>query len=369
MRSKSGFTWAVVLAMGLTLCHGSETPACAKSIKIKAKDVSQNLDVIYKHLSKPLTFAESQKKNIALRVKELNCLDRLCSEAIDRNPKDSKAYFYRSYATHMTSSLRECLFDLNKAIELNPGYLEALVWRATVKKLNDDKTGALADLEAVSKLDPVAGAVEKSRLLFYKKDSHASKVIDEGLRLAPKNTDLRILKARLSIRSGKYLEAKRELDVVLRLDSEIAEAYSLRANCECHLNNMGAALKDCNRALDIDELYPDALHTRAAIKEKAGDMTGALCDSRDGLVCYAGIYDRLKYAELCCKMGEISQCKMTLRSIFTAGDKPPPSAYFLMAQILTRDKEYLGAASMFAQGCWNNMFEKPDIPSVEYYRA
>ena len=80
--------------------------------------------------------------------------------AIKQNPRDALAYMKRGFFKQFNNlnDASGALADYNKAVELNPEYIEAYVARASLKQSNlNDLSGALADYSKAIELNPKDG--------------------------------------------------------------------------------------------------------------------------------------------------------------------------------------------------------------------
>lgn len=90
--------------------------------------------------------------------------------AINLKHDMTDAYFNRAQvvlAEKDDTRLHEALEDLNKAIELDPKFIDALYYKAVVQKKLEDYKGAVETLEKVLKIDPQA-IYSKALLILIK---------------------------------------------------------------------------------------------------------------------------------------------------------------------------------------------------------
>ena len=78
---------------------------------------------------------------------------------------------------------------------------------------------------------------------------------------------------------GDYAGAIKDYDKALNINNETAGAYNNRANSKKQLNDLKGAIVDYNKALEIDCNYFDAYFNRAIAKDLLGDTAGALADN------------------------------------------------------------------------------------------
>ena len=86
---------------------------------------------------------------------DINSLYRLSNDALSKDDKYGKAWFYRGYAKDEMGDYRGALTDLDKSIALNPDLMGAYLNRGFVKSKLGDKQGAIADYTVATRADKV----------------------------------------------------------------------------------------------------------------------------------------------------------------------------------------------------------------------
>ena len=131
------------------------------------------------------------------------------------------------------------LAELARALELNPRYLEALIHQGLIlSELGRDAEAEDAFRRAASSVSPPAGGLPSpvaARLANQHADlaeayaeagslDRAVEQYQRALELGPAYVDLRYRKARLLLEAGRSLEAREELEEVLRLRPNFLDA-------------------------------------------------------------------------------------------------------------------------------------------------
>ena len=197
-------------------------------------------------------------------------------EAIKLDSEYAEAYFYRGITKSELNDLNGGLADITTAIELEPSknplyYLN----RGFIKSDLKDDTGELADYDKAIKLDPgfarayyVRGAFKVDQGSF----EDAQKDFDKTIELDPTFKDLvdgfkeRIAQgvynpgaAIIYFKSGgdkynlkDYKGAIRDYDKAIELDSKYAEAYFERGRCKHWTGDKKGAILDLKKAEDLD---------------------------------------------------------------------------------------------------------------------
>jgi tetratricopeptide (TPR) repeat protein len=87
------------------------------------------------------------------------------SLAIENNFIDPNVYYFRAIVKNELYAWKFALIDYDKAIELDPKFVEALIYRGVLKDENEDYKGAIADYEIVLKLEELKDK-EKQQAYF-----------------------------------------------------------------------------------------------------------------------------------------------------------------------------------------------------------
>lgn len=165
----------------------------------------------------------------------------LYTQLIEQYPDTAVAYYNRACQKGIIhEDLEGQLNDYNKAIELNPNFMEALFNRGNVKIVLNDNAGAIADFDRVIALAPNNGEAYNNR------------------------------GAAKSMLGDKY-GAIADYDKAIELHSNYLAAYMSRGNLKYGLGDIRGALNDINKALEIVPNYPKALESRAKCYRKMAE--------------------------------------------------------------------------------------------------
>lgn len=292
----------------------------------------------------------------------------LCTEKIEREPHTARYYYYRAVARRHIQD-QGMWADLNKTVSLDPLNGSALLYRARQYEDKGEFPSALKDYENLAKLLPAEAAIGRAKIYQRHRSPRAMASIDEAIKIAPHRAEPHKFKANAFIRLGEWQKAIDELDKAIALESFDDNSWVLRGQCHSKLGNLQAAIEDCSKSIEIDSSFNHAMVLRAWMREKSGDISGAWCDYRQAL-CRSSIdtFEYDKYAELSLRLGETSQCKVTLDYLFEKDRKPSAMAYYLRGQMLLSEQSYQSAVKHFAFAAYSLCFEKqPRAPWWYYY--
>ncbi len=93
-----------------------------------------------------------------------------------------------------------------------------------------------------------------------------------------------------AIMDGRYAEAIKNYNVILRLDAREHEAYFYRGIAKYNLGDYNGALSDFDAAIELNPIYTLAYHYRAITKSQMGDYQEALLDLQEAIDLRPGYY-------------------------------------------------------------------------------
>jgi tetratricopeptide (TPR) repeat protein len=168
------------------------------------------------------------------------------------NPLLAEAYTLRGDLHLRMGHDAQALADVNKAIELKPGYAMAYAIRAQYRLEQNDSPGLLADANMCIRLDPDIADCHALRSQYYTlmgQFGAAQSGADRALALAPSGAFVRSVRGRLALAQGRH-------DV---------------------------AISELNQAIDVEPLAPGAVASRGVAYERIGRTDLAVADYRRAL--------------------------------------------------------------------------------------
>jgi len=192
----------------------------------------------------------------------------------------SQADYQKALKQIETGDLTGSLQSLDRIIKKNPKFAQAYRPRAQVRAKLQDLKGAIADYKEAMRLQPTA-------MSFGERISIQSQIIDLENAIA----DTRLLnsakhlssplffeEARGKVDRGEYSEALSDLDLVLQMQPDRAEAFCQRAQVHAKLGNPASAVEDIARALQLEPDNREFRLARGIVRLSAGDGAGAIAD-------------------------------------------------------------------------------------------
>jgi len=137
--------------------------------------------------------------------------------------------------------------DLDKAVDLNPKYASAFIWRGLLKGIRGESLMGMNDLNKAINLD------DQNAFAYYQRGN-------------------------LQIRRGFYYMAINDFDEAVKLDDTFADAYYARGLTNFIQNDWGKSVDDLTLAIDRDSGHVNAHALRALIYQLGTFAKNAIPD-------------------------------------------------------------------------------------------
>lgn len=141
----------------------------------------------------------------------------------------------------------EALFNLNKAIDLDPKYAAAYYLRGNIKDNFEDRHGAMKDYNA---------AIEYN----------------------PKFADAFFARGNVKMKLQDYYGAIDDFSMAITLNENYVEAYFNRGKAKQYLQAYQDAINDCSKIIQINPKNVDAYYMRGILRIEFGDMKNGCLD-------------------------------------------------------------------------------------------
>ena len=222
-----------------------------------------------------------------MREYEKSVVDRRRAVELEpKNPNNYKEYGSIGEAFQQLGRNDSAFVYFDRAIELNPGYAEALNNRGVTKMLVGDLAGAVADFSRVIALNPGYRAAYANRASAYVNQREYEKSIADSRRaieLEPTNPNN---DREYGSIGGAFQQLKRSdsayiyFDRAIALNPAYAEALNNRGVVKVWRGDLAGAVADFSRAIELNPGYRDAYANRAIAYAKMHEYEKSADDRR-----------------------------------------------------------------------------------------
>lgn len=139
---------------------------------------------------------------------------------LKHRPDNLAALFFRSYANEKLGRIGFARQDLESVLAIVPNNFDAKLGMALLDDKDNKKTKALDEINMLVESFPdsaiayaARGSMERARQMYYLAEYDYT----EAIRRDPKNTDYILNRADVLLSLGRYEEARRDLEMLIRL--------------------------------------------------------------------------------------------------------------------------------------------------------
>jgi tetratricopeptide (TPR) repeat protein/predicted Ser/Thr protein kinase len=203
------------------------------------------------------------------------------TRALQLDPSLVWAYRNRARAYRYRGEVDAALADLDKALELDPSAWLTCVERAYLRHVyRGDLDGALADAGRAVALQPASAFAHQSRASIRATagdPAGAAADARRALELDPRRDDVLLILVAALLATGDAEGARRAADQAVA-STPSADAFRSRAAVREAAGDVVGALEDLGRAIEKEPGSHRALQDRARLRREAGDRDGAAAD-------------------------------------------------------------------------------------------
>ncbi|MBI5888228.1 MAG: tetratricopeptide repeat protein [Deltaproteobacteria bacterium] len=198
--------------------------------------------------------------------------------AIDIDRKNAKAYNNRAAIFFQDGRLGEAFADMNKAIELNPKYAEAYLHRGIMYAARGELGLAVKDYTAAVALDPGEISAYYNRGQAYLALGDYARAIADYSAVAGAGPYVTVDVAKGAFndrgiafgQTGRYGEAVKDFDRAIELDPMFERAYSNRGRAHLKAGDYRLAALDFEKAASINPSNPAVYNSLGEAYSKLG---------------------------------------------------------------------------------------------------
>lgn len=211
------------------------------------------------------------------------------STANGQTPQTAQDYLQSGMAHFQRGETDAALADVNKALELNANYVDALFLRAAVRTKKGDTAGVLADYNKIIELVPSALGVEvvyhnRSMMRLQSKDiDGALDDLNKAVSINPKVAEIYNGRAIARLQKGDLDGSLADYEKAIELKPSLPSAYSGRGYFRYQKRDFDGALADFNKAIELKPDYDYGYVGRGIVRGLKGDIVGAIADMKKGV--------------------------------------------------------------------------------------
>jgi tetratricopeptide (TPR) repeat protein len=204
------------------------------------------------------------------------------SQALKDKPyNEARLYYLRGLTYSQLEEYDTALIDLNRAIKLNPKYMEAYYERGMAHFHLGNYGLASEDFDQALKFDAdYPDAYIGRGYTYYAQEDYSRALADlsKAVRLDDSSSEAYFGRGLVYYATSEYLKAAQDFSKTLELDDEWADAYYRRGMTHYELENLTAAQEDFNRAIELAPEYIDPYFDRGILLMDLGEYAEALAD-------------------------------------------------------------------------------------------
>ncbi|CAD8127357.1 unnamed protein product [Paramecium sonneborni] len=190
-------------------------------------------------------------------------------------------HYQQSQNFIQNNQIDKAMEEINKALKIDPKYVDAYQMRGLIQFKRDNKLNALDDMNKAIFLNPNLVSSYYHRATIYQKNQMLNSALDDcdkAIKLNPEYALAYSKKGSLMKESGKFDEALEFYQKAIDLDQQCIKAYLNRALLFKEIQQPEKALKDYNKAIEINQKNANAYFNRGVLLKDMGEWQQALLD-------------------------------------------------------------------------------------------
>lgn len=188
----------------------------------------------------------------------------------------ARQIYETGYNLYLNGEFSEALTHLSKAVQLKPFYPEAYMTRASVKEAINDKLGALIDYETVARQDEA-----NHEALF--KIAHIHHQLGNYDDCISQTANLLDQPGGVTNAVFYKMDPEGGVKEIMTMQSQKSDIYNLRAQCYLGKQEFSDAIKDFDKAIEINGNDADLYVNRGTAYKQWGKSIQAERDFRQAL--------------------------------------------------------------------------------------
>ncbi len=217
------------------------------------------------------------------------------NKAIEINPIYAKAFLYRGLTKTELSDYKGAVRDYTITIELDPGYSDqAHYFRGIAKYKSGDYDGSIRDFSIAIRLSPdfISFFQRGKAYLKISEYGRALQDFDIANRLNPDYSKTFLYRGQTLYHVGQYKAAIDDLEQAKELFADNPTAFYYSGLARIAIQNSYVAIEDLDKCIELDPEFSEAYLARARAKKNTGNHQAAKADKKKAEALLAKTKDR-----------------------------------------------------------------------------
>ncbi len=194
--------------------------------------------------------------------------------ALEVTSDNATIYCNRGHVYGRLGKLKEAVEDYDRAIAINPRYVEALDYRGVVHCRLGNMHQAISDFDRAVEINPKYPEAYNDRGIAHDAmGDHAFAIedYDKAIEINPAYWGAYYNRARACFALGDYTRVIEDCSRSIEINPKFAEAYNMRGIANDSLGNYGRAVDDFGMAVKINPNFAKAYYNLALAYDKMGN--------------------------------------------------------------------------------------------------
>lgn len=193
-------------------------------------------------------------RQMALAPHQIPAETATADDAVESDPRNAILWNNRGWKRWQNGETEDALSDFQRAIELQPDYLQARVNHAELLRRLGRAQQSVEEQQKIVEIDPAfaQGHYNLAVTLFeLQRYEEALMAIDRAIAIEQTDADYFVVRGSILEPLQRKAEALAEFTRALSIDKKHARAYFMRGNMHLDLGRLQTAVADYTRALEI----------------------------------------------------------------------------------------------------------------------
>jgi tetratricopeptide (TPR) repeat protein len=206
----------------------------------------------------------------------------ICDDVIKNYSNIPLAYYNRGDEYYLKRNEPDrALLDFQKAIDIDPKYVEAYINMGLIYYFKNDPHKAIAYYEKAFKISDTMPETYMNRGNSYShlgREDLALKDYNAAIKLRPTYVEAWYNRGNIYLKKGDFKNAISDYSHAIKLNRNYPDAFNNRGNAYFRMGDLDNAYLDFSQAIWLNPYKDDAYYNRAVVSSMKGDAASALSD-------------------------------------------------------------------------------------------